>query len=424
MIRPASARIDQAYWYGELPYWDEAMSGQAETSRPILMPDVDSPSDGQANPTELSAQMVQTARVVIVALIISAVATGFLTQDTSERFPGYLQTQKKTVVAPFDCVVEFVDVQTGQVVLPGKEIFGILNIERDRLIATAEDELTRLNSLLATAKANAHLAFEQRLVEIAHDSFQTKLQLAEFMEAEFQHKFEANAIEEYVDLFDALAVSTTSTFDLKRVVLKPKQSNRHDEMFSIIQRATLTNQLETLQAKISLCENHLRDLRDCKDTIKTQVATIFQVAELESKIKIAETKLRDAQEQEYSHSVIADVYGMAGMTQLKIDDKVKAGETLVELYDRDTEFIQVRLPSRVVHSLKPGSIVHVHFPGDVLREGKIESIPPEVTIDGTDAQPESQLELQVQSSGKPWPAIPIGSTVYVSLPEETGNDTE
>jgi multidrug resistance efflux pump len=383
---------------------------------------VDTTSTSQPRPAEVTAQMVQTGRVVIVALILSGIATGFLTQDNSERFAGYLKTEKQTVVAPVNGIVEFVDVATGQAVLPGHELFTIRDTQLATTIADAEREVKRINSLLETAKTNAQMTFEQRLVEIDQDIFQTKLQLAGFLEAEYQHKFEVTAIEEYVDLFDALASSNVATFDLKSIVNEPKQADRNNEMFSIIKRATLTNQIETLQAKISLCENHLSELNDGKDKFKKQVASMYKIEELEAQAKSAQAKLEEVSNQEYSQSIVASVYGMAGVSHIKLDSEVKAGQVLTELFDRDREFIQVQLPSRVFPTLSPGSIVRVHFPGDIEREGKIKSIPPQVTVDGTHGHPESQIDLQVFASGKPWPAIPIGSTVYISLLEDCDSE--
>lgn len=401
------------------------MSGHAEPSCPVQSQQIaDAQTDNGLQSNELNASKIRTMRLAIVALLLSAAGTVYMTRDRSERFAGYLRTEKQTVVAPVTGVLEWVDVKTGQVVLPGHELFTIRDTQIEDSIAAAQDELTKLTSERDTTKAEAQLVFEQRLVDVDQDVFETKLQLAEFLESEYQHKFEATAVEDYVDLFDALASTKTPGFNLTSVVLNPALASQQDEMFSIIRQGTLTNQLETLQAKIALCENHLRELNDRKDKIKKQIDTIYMLAELEERVAAAQAKLDDVSSQESTQSVKAVVYGMAGRTNYKAEDKVQVGDMLTELFDRDREFIQVQLPSRVICDVKAGTILTVRFPGDIEREGKVESVPPQVSVDGNTAQPESLVELRVLTTGKPWPAVPIGSTIYVSLLEDGDDDDE
>lgn len=399
-------------------HWDDAMSQQADTSVPAEMQSTSSARNSdQVESNQPSDSMIHTARLVLAGLIVSGIATGYLTRDNSERFAGYLQTETHQVVSPVDGVVEFVDFRTGQVVLPGRELFSIRSTQLETQIAAAEDAVSKATENLQAACAESKLMREQRLVGLGQGIFQTKLQLSEFIQAEYQHKFEVTAIEESIELFDALATTKPPMVDLESVIINSRKSSEQAEVFSIINRATRANQLETLQAKISLCENHLKELSVSKNNIAKQIDSFFHIDELKSRVEEAQSQLDDVSSQDENHLILAPVFGMAGVMDCKLDDRVQTGDVLAEFFDRDREFIDVQLPSRVIATLNADSLVALHFPNDVEREGKIESIPPHVSTPGTKEQPESTLRLRVLTTGKPWPSIPVGSTVYVSLVE-------
>jgi hypothetical protein len=54
------------------------------------------------------------------------------------------------------------------------------------------------------------------------------------------------------------------------------------------------------------------------------------------------------------------------------------------------------------------------FPGSIPRLGRLEAIPPQTADLGE--RGESTIELKIVPTGKPWPEVPFGSTVDVSLP--------
>jgi multidrug resistance efflux pump len=394
------------------------MSGQAESSRLVEAQTQTGPTPVQAvRSNQAQASMIHTVRLVLIALIASSVVTVVLTRDDSERFVGYLQTEKHTIHAPVTGTIEFVDFKTGQVVLPGHELFSIRNSELEGLIAEADAEVAKATAKLETAQVESELMYEQRLVSIDQGIFRTKLQLSGFIEAEYQHKFEVTAIEDSIELFDALATTKPPRFNLKSVIVNPQLNTDQHEVYSIIKRATRANQLETLQAKIALCENHLEELSGHKGTIKKQIDAFCHIAELKAEVDAAKEKRDEISYVEESESIKSSVYGMAGVMDRKMDDQVEAGDVLAEFFDRDREFIDVQLPSRVIDRIAAGTVVRLHFPGDIEREGEIETVPPHVTITGNSTQPESMLRLRVLTKGKPWPVVPVGSTVQVSLNE-------
>jgi hypothetical protein len=105
---------------------------------------------------------------------------------------------------------------------------------------------------------------------------------------------------------------------------------------------------------------------------------------------------------------------MAGLVQVDVSDAVQQGYTLLRIFDRSHESVQVELPSRLAPELSVDREVSLTFPGGELRSGRIEAIPPQATrpanVDG-----ESQIAVTIRPAGRVWPTLPIGTTVSVSL---------
>ena len=98
-------------------------------------------------------------------------------------------------------------------------------------------------------------------------------------------------------------------------------------------------------------------------------------------------------------------------------DAVSKGDLLVEIFDRDREFVTVNLPMSVVATLEANQEVALHFPNDEERHGKVDSIPPQLVSQKNGDQTEATFPVKILSTGKPWPTIPIGSALEVSIGE-------
>ena len=93
-------------------------------------------------------------------------------------------------------------------------------------------------------------------------------------------------------------------------------------------------------------------------------------------------------------------------------EEVKVGDVLVEVFDRDREYLEASFPSRFAATLKPGDTVQIHFPDEQAREGQIEAIPSQAHQSG---KGEAEIRVRILPVGKVWPYLPIGCEVQVSL---------
>ena len=71
----------------------------------------------------------------------------------------------------------------------------------------------------------------------------------------------------------------------------------------------------------------------------------------------------------------------------------------------------------LVASLQERSHVTLHFPNDEKREGTIEALPPQLTSEDNRAGGQATYSMIIRPTGKPWPTLPIGSSLNVSIRE-------
>ena len=139
------------------------------------------------------------------------------------------------------------------------------------------------------------------------------------------------------------------------------------------------------------------------------------IAVIREQLQAARAELASQQDEVAEHLVVSPAYGMTGLIQHKTGDRVSRGDVLLELFDRDDEFVRVEFPSRLAPQLRKGTHILLMFPGDEEREGEIDEVPPQVTSPAEGQDEESRIAVRVIPRGRAWPTLPVGSTVYATL---------
>tara|TARA_R110002072_G_scaffold146075_3_gene292873 strand:+ start:29997 stop:31166 length:1170 start_codon:yes stop_codon:yes gene_type:complete len=360
------------------------------------------------------ASLFRTLSMTTAAVVLSVVVTGMVAQRGEIRFTGVLNAEVSRLSAPADGIVEWMEVKPGQIVLPGTELFIIRDTQLEERIRKTKLTLDGFRIDLAAAAARAELEIQQRTTALDSEAFDTELTLTGLLQQQFQHNFESTALGDYIDLFDALASTEIPPVDLKLLAM-PDKSQDFERLRAMIERSEVENSLEALQTRIDLCEARLKELRDAIDSLPTRVEAAHRIPVIQASIDSTTAQLQELQSLEAERMVNSPIYGMAGVLRVQELEVVSEGDLLVEIFDRDREFVSVSLPMSLVARLEAGQEVTLHFPNDEERHGKIDSIPPQLMAEQSGPASEATFPVKVVSIGKPWPTLPIGSALEVSI---------
>lgn len=370
-------------------------------------------ADRSPNPKR-PASLFRTLSMTTIALILSVVVTCSVARQGGSKFPAVLKAEVSRLAAPADGIIEWMDVKPGQIVLPGTELFIIRDTDLKERICKAELTLEEFRIDLTAAAARAELELQQRTAALDAEAFDTELTLTTLLQQRFQHDFESTALGDYLDLFDALASSEIPPVDLKLLTM-PDKSQDYNRLRAMIERSEVENSLEALQTRIDLCEARLKELHGTIDGLPTRTEAAHQVPVIQASINSTRSELEELQGLEAERIVKSPIYGMAGVLRVQESKAVAEGDLLVEIFDRDREFVIVNLPMSLVSALEADQKLTLYFPNDEERHGKIASIPPQLLAQQNGLNNEATFPVKILSTGKPWPTLPIGSALQVSI---------
>ncbi len=356
------------------------------------------------------APLGRTLLLLSVTLGLSTAITGSIAGPKSNRFPARLMAQKDVVTAATDGTIDEIKVKPGQIVTKDQELVILSKPNLTSLITEAEQTVQKYEAELCTAQAKAAVESQRLVDELDQQIFRLEDQIAVMGGDCYLERLRAKAWSEQSSYFNALT-STEIPLTGLAPLTKPLQDSRA-EMESILKEAESENKAETLKARIELCQNRLKTVRDRKEQVLRQYEAAVGVPQIVKRLAQAKATQTDLEAKADNETISAKGYGLTGNILHQPKDVIKAGDVLVEVFDRDREYVEAHLPARFASSLKPGDTVQVHFPDSVVREGQVEAIPPETSRSDKE---ESEIAVRVLPTGKVWPYLPIGSTVQISV---------
>ena len=388
-----------------MPVTSAAKSVSASPTSEATLP---CPEQGGARP----ASAVRSAAIVSAAFFVSVCLTGSLAWRGGEQFAGSLTADVFRIESPASGVIEWLAVKPGQVVVPGEELFVVRDTGLSLKLASLESEIARLTGELESAQARCDLEFNTRSAAINSDVFDTELTLAGLLREQFQQTFETSAVDRASELYDALVAVGPSPISLNSLS-RPRSSAEESSLMELVERASQENEREAVAARISLCESRIQDLTAGRESLQKTVKAAFGIESLKARIEDAQARADELRQQEEALTIRSPVYGMAGLTRAAEGGEVQHESLLLEVFDRDREFVEVDLPSRVASMLEAGRRVSLHFPGGDKLEGRIETVPPQVSV--TDVKTDPTIPVRIRPTGKAWPTLPIGTSIGVTL---------
>jgi multidrug efflux pump subunit AcrA (membrane-fusion protein) len=357
------------------------------------------------------ATLFRTVILAGLALAGSAALTQYVRSQIPEQFSGELQARSVEVTASVNGVVDQVSVKPGQIVYPDDALFVIDNLDHADRIASAQSEVDRLAADLRIAQAEYELELHQILGDMETVVHDIRDDLAQLEGDRFQLSFRDTAFSDFLGHLDN-PVASTDPMDLMRLLRDAPGPAM--QLGVMIERGRIENDLDTKQARINLSESRLSRLQAEQEQLPDKLHAALGLPAMEEQLANVRGRVSELQYTESTQVVSSPIYGMAGLVQVDVSDAVQQGYTLLRIFDRSHESVQVELPSRLAPELSVDREVSLTFPGGELRSGRIEAIPPQATrpanVDG-----ESQIAVTIRPAGRVWPTLPIGTTVSVSL---------
>lgn len=371
---------------------------------------IDSQSHSELVREPLPAPLSRLGFFCGCAVFLSLGLTQLLAGSGDLHWTGNLTTNVEVVTAPFDSRIVALNVASGDSISTGESI-AQLDAGSLKSELTAQRKIVRTLELeLAQAEAQAQVELSWRLQSLDADIHMTKLKSADLLKEKFASQMTDLAWTDFLSNspFELANASASLPF-LSELPLPTEARIR-----AVLQQEAAHNAVETYSTQIELCDTQLGKLETLKDNLPDQVRTSKGLPMLRERLAEARTETERLESQLEAITISSTVYGTAGLFLKQQGDEVAAGEPIVEILDRARQFVTVRIPSRSLPYFETGMELVVTFPGFKPCSGRLEQIPPQ-TADLSE-RGESTIDLKIVPIGKPWPEVPFGSTVDVSLP--------
>lgn len=170
---------------------------------------------------------------------------------------------------------------------------------------------------------------------------------------------------------------------------------------------------ELLRLEAANVQSRLEQLERLRTTLPTQIRMAAGVENLRAQLEDAEARLTHMQSLSRETSILCPGYGTVGQVRYDNGDRVSRGDVLVRILHTERCYVMVQAPSQRIGELQPGTHVDVLFPDHDRCEGIVAGLP--VIADNPLAGGTSMAAVRVESIGRHWPELPVGSAVQVQV---------
>ena len=367
-------------------------------------------------------------------LILLALGTGFgikhVLSGGDDSYTGFLRARTTRVVATVSGRLTKITLEEGQTADVGEELIHLTNDELEAEREAGRQKVVNLNFALGRARARAEVDLEWRLRELEAELLETRLQSAEFLKAQFDQRLGAHAWTDLIPESDSptsvtetsvtetsVTEATTTPDDVFQTAARSDSLLDIDEgqLRALLEQQAATNAAEVSTVQVQLCEDRLLQLTQLISELPEQVDRASGVAALEAELKQAQDELTEIEAKPSAVVLRAAAYGTAGVYRAAVGQRVRAGEPLVELLDRDYRHITVKVPTRELVRFDPQSVVGLEFSGGRRHQGTVSRIPTQADQDTNSVETdESFVTLEIEPLDRVWPDVPIGAAVRVS----------
>ena len=158
-------------------------------------------------------------------------------------------------------------------------------------------------------------------------------------------------------------------------------------------------------------ESRLQSLEELGSRLPPQVIRATRVEHLRTQHQNAQERLDQMKSLSRETAVVCPAYGTVGQVRYQEGDRMVRDEIMIKILHTDRKYAVAHVPIAQIKELQPGTQVDVIFPGHDTCLGTITNLP--MVADRNPINGRSMASIRVESTGRSWPEIPIGSQIEV-----------
>ncbi|HLQ46330.1 MAG TPA: HlyD family efflux transporter periplasmic adaptor subunit [Planctomycetaceae bacterium] len=363
--------------------------------------------------------LLQLLPLAALALMAGLGAVTWIAHAGEVCATGFLRAEQSAVYSPRSGRVDSVSAHTGDSVKPRQTLLQLVDDSLDREIAAKSREVHSLEAALEQCRAKADVQMSLQIKSLDEELHRTRLQSAEYLRQHYAASFEHVTWRNFMKESHAgrwLPVAPVALSEPDRIfsslvtdsVLTPEEVR----LRAMMRQEEARNSAEVTKAQADLCDHHIHELQELRQTLPERIRKAAGVDVAEAKLAQATEQFNSLNQQKAAMTVTAPGYGIVGSYTKQAADPVSEGEALVTVLDRDRPFVEVDVPSREIGRLQVGQKIPLEFAG-ADRIGRVETISPQAHR--RDSSVESWIAVRIRPAGRLWPEVPIGSAVSVRL---------
>jgi multidrug resistance efflux pump len=365
----------------------------------------------------LPAPPHRTLLMVVLTLLCGLALTNWLDDRSASRtLVGYLRAERTTIVAPVDSVIGEFRHQPGDVVTPGTVLVLLIDDELEQQVADRTAMLPTLEATLAQTRAQADVELALKLRDLEREEFEVRTLAAHHLEKQYYNEFMQTAWEQMLDRSDGLA-SIGGDDQIYRLASLPQMLTSDTvRMKALLRQQSARGAASISAAQAKLCRGRLDKIDALRSSLPEQFRTANGVDVATEQLAHARITLVGLEHRRRRLVLTAGTHGTVGLHLKQPGERVRRGDAIVELYDRERQHLDLPVPSRLIGRYPVGTLVRLRFSGTVRCRGRVSHVPPhtEQNVE-TPVGGDPLVRVTVEPIGRLWPDVPIGSSVEAEV---------
>ena len=393
------------------------------------------PPEANSPEPPLPASGSRTITILACALLIGWLFVSWLNRSTHHPMKGVLAAEITSLRVPADSRLLALHVTAGDEVFTGNTLLTLEKSEHVQLIGQQTRHVHRLAKALQQAQAQAAIELQWRNQQLEHKLSKTtsRAQLFQRIYPEQNDNAETGEIR---SVNASLLTGDFQSVSRSRDITQPQTAQGNTLLFisgasgmttldsrtstqpaplatTMAQTTTTQNSHNSLlQLEAQSIESLLQSLEELRSRLPPQVIRAARVEHLRTQHQDAQERLARMKSLSLETAVVCPAYGTIGEVRYREGDCMVRDEIMIKILHTDRKYVVARIPTAQIKELQPGTQVDVIFPGHDTCLGTTTNLP--MVTNRNLINGRSMASVRVESTGRSWPEIPIGSPIEVT----------
>jgi multidrug resistance efflux pump len=397
-------------------------------------PDGPPQADTSAHP--FPASRSRTITILTCALLIGCLFVSWVNRSTHRPLTGILTAEITSLRVPADSRLLSLHVSAGDEVFTGNTLLTLEKSEHVQLISQQTGHVHRLAKALQQAQTQAAIERQWRSQQLEYKLGKRKIRTQFFQRNYREHNDNAETTElqavnaslstEQLQTVSHSRDMTHSRTDHGNALLFISGASRMTTLDSPTSTPTaplvtaIAPTITTLDSHNSLLlletqsiESRLQNLEELVSRLPPQVIRAARVEHLRTEHQKAQERLAKMKSLSRETAVVCPAYGTIGQVHYNEGDRMVRDEIMIKILHTDRKYVVAYVPTSQIKELQPGTQVDVIFHGHDACLGTITNLP--MITNSNPINGRSMASVRVESTGRSWPEIPIGSQIEVVI---------